>query len=283
MARWWIPLVGLVILIAGCSDNVADPLAAPERESTATTSPADNEATAETSTSTTAANQTEPSSESPTAAADAEVPPPIEPFDAPDSEELVGNDTTAWISRRVMNASEIELVWSAPQGAATYEVHRLARVSEIPPPFQDMTVDNRIHVAAHNGTFLDDGVTEDAAYWYGIRGLDVDGNVMSVGWHQAVAVTDEEPPSPVVLSLQETSDAIALSWEQPEENFELHGYRIFRSVDNQEPETLATTWNIDQTTFIDNAAPAGNVTYLVEAFDFHWNKSERSEVSIDIS
>ena len=288
MTSWRVPLVGAALLLAGCSDSSGEPLATPSDVSTTTIATDDASGNGAISTSTIPLEQTEPSTSSEQAETSPSVeaaaaPPPLEPSAGPASTSVDDDATTAWISRRSMNASEIELVWSAPEGADTYEIHRLVRTEETPPPTQALAEENRIHDGPENGTFVDQGVIDGTAYWYGIRGLDAAGNVVSVGWHQAAAVTDEQPPSPVALTLEETEQSIMLSWNQPEENFELHGYRILRSVDDQEPEILATTWNIDQTTFVDDSAPSGTVTYLVAAFDFHWNESERSEVSIDIS
>ena len=136
------------------------------------------------------------------------------------------------------------------------------------------------------GSFIDEGVEPGAFYWYGLRIDSEDGDLIAYGWHRADAVDDEEPPSAVPeLTAVEQDDAgdVLVSWSRPAENHRLHGYRIFRGVDGETPEPIATTWRIDQTSFIDDEAPdSGVVVYELVAFDFHWNDSLPARVTVDL-
>ena len=182
-----------------------------------------------------------------------------------------------------MTDSSIELVWSAPAGAADYQVHRLIRTDEVPPAASMMTADNRLHSGEDSGVFLDEDVAAGELYWYGVRGLGDDGEVLSTGWHATAAVTDEEPPAQVELTVEESNGSVLLAWNEPTENFALHGYRILRTIGDAEPEVVATTWDLQQRSFIDGDPPEGTSAYSVVAFDFHWNDSAPTEVDIDLS
>lgn len=183
-----------------------------------------------------------------------------------------------------MTASEIGLQWSTSDGAIEYQVHRLARTTDERPDVAAMTMENLVHTATDSGRWTDEGVVAGTPYWYGIRALAADGSLVAHGWHRAAAVTDDEPPTPVgTLTVVVDGGDVLVTWTPPDENYELHGYRVFRGVDGQEPESISTTWNIDQTSFIDDDPPTGQVTYRVVAFDFHWNDSAPADAAIDLS
>ncbi len=275
-----------LLILAGCSGETTDSLADGDSAPTTTL---EAEGAPEDSTTTAAPTAESTPSEpelTPNPDADTESqppPPPVEAFDGPVPEPTGNEVVSAWISRRFMTADAIEVTWSAPEGADTYAIHRIQSDLETPPSADELTATNQIHSGDAVGVFLDDEVTAETRYWYGIQSLDDDGSPLSVGWHRAVAVDDEVPPAPVEITLEQTNGAVQLSWNQPDENFELHAYRILRSVEGSEPEVVATTWNTDQTSFIDNTPPTGALTYFVSALDFHWNESERTEVSVTIS
>lgn len=274
-----------VVVLAGCSgSSVTAPSAATESTAEAASAGPSSE---ETSTTPTVGERSEDQDIGATSEVDvAESPNSVAPLAANDENAQPSGEvdsTVAWISRRSMTASSIEVVWSAPEGGVDYQVHRLDRTGDVPPSATEMTADNVIHAGAETGTFVDDEVTEGATYWYGIRGLDVDGVVLSTGWHATAAVTDEQPPAQVEVSIEQTNGSILLAWNEPEENFQMHGYRILRAVDGGEPEVAATTWTLDQRSFIDEDPPAALTTYSVVAFDFHWNESEPTEVTLDLS
>lgn len=212
--------------------------------------------------------------------------PALTPAGEPSSENEPENTNSAWISRRSMTAEGIELTWSAPEGASVYEIHRVSHSSDSPPEAAAMSSETEIHTVGEGGAtgvFLDEAVSEGARYWYGVRGLDAAGSTASIGWHRADAVTDNEAPAPVEVVLAVAEGEVLLSWVAPDENYQLHGYRVLRSIDGGEAEVVATTWNLDQTSFVDAEPPQAEVSYSVVAFDFHWNDSEPSPVSVDLS
>lgn len=276
--RFW--LIVVVLVLAGCSGSSSDQ----EASAASTTSSAVAEEQAEPA-------QVDESAE-PAAAVDedeapddSEDPPPAEPYD-PDAQpatDIETDPTTAWISRRSMSAESVEVGWSAPEGAADYQVHRVIWEDRAEPDGAMMTPDNLLTTGDYRGGFVDDDVAAGEEYWYGVRGLDSDGNVLSVGWHWVAAVTDEQPPAQVELAVEQDADSVLLSWSEPDENFRMHGYRVFRAIGDSEPEFLVSTWDLDQTSFLDPDPPSGTVTYSVLAFDFHWNESEPAEITIDIS
>ncbi len=184
-----------------------------------------------------------------------------------------------------MGATAIELTWAgSTEGAVEYQIHRLDRTTDSEPAAAEMTDANLIHTATDGGRFVDDTVSEGTRYWFGVRALAADGTARAHAWHAADAVTDTTPPALVGDLTAEFVDGEALiTWTTPEENYELHGYRVFRAVDDGELESLATTWRLNQTSLIDDELPAsGTVTYGVAAFDFHWNDSDIALVELDL-
>lgn len=246
-----------------------------------TTSLADTESASQESTAS--------ASQPPTTSAPATVPstPPqsiaaATPYgEAPEPSEP--NDTSIYVTRRSMTAESIELRWSGPEGAADYQMHRLPRTSDTRPEVSAMTAENVIHSSAdEQGDFLDANVIEGSTYWYGMRSLNAADEVMATGWHRADAVTDEEPPSPVELSLDLENGAVLLTWDRPADNYEVASYHILRSVDGDELDGISAAYNPDQTSFVDPEPPKGTVTYAVFAMDFHWNKTEPTVLTVEI-
>lgn len=187
----------------------------------------------------------------------------------------VSGEGGAWISRTLMADDRIQLTWSTVEGAGFYHLHRIRSVSDAVPELGVMTAENQFLVADDSGVYVDTKVETGARYWYGVRALDANGGLVSYFWHLAVAVTDEEPPAPVGNAAAVVDgDAVRVSWTQPSENFELHGYRIVRVVDGGYPEILRETWDLEERSFLDTDPPAdGIATYTIVAFDLHWNES----------
>ncbi len=290
--RWWLLFVGALVIV-GCSSPDAT---APHGggESPTTTSTAIDGAQAPASSASpadTAPSDSDPSDEEPAdlEPSDEDSQPagsvaPIEAYD-PDDEQppAVSDPSSAWISRRWMSESSIEVVWSATDDAVSYEVHRVVRISDSPPDASAMTADTVVHTSDDKGVFIDEGVTAGTIYWHGIRGLGNDGTVLSVGWHPTAAVTDEQPPEPVDVSLEQADGSVLLTWQVPAENYQLHSYQIRRSINGGEAEVVGQTWQLDQTSFLDDEPPTGVVTYSVISYDFHWNLSEPTEVTVELS
>jgi len=294
MGRRRYPLVVALLVLAGCSGSTASaPSSTEPAESVESAVEAvgdDDDGNVESnsevvsieeSTSTSTAAETvsdEPDEMSSVA--------PVVPAGDPVPPDPDASDTTAWLSRRSMSASAIELIWSAGVTSAECSLHRFAYAEERPDA-SAMTADNRIHTSPHlegePNIFLDSDVTEGEKYQYGVICLDSAGAVSSVGWSRLDAVTDEEPPSPVEVSLDVEDGVVMMTWSEPEENYELHAYQIHRSVGGQEPEVIATTWNLDQRSFVDDDPPEGVTSYGVSSYDFHFNNSEPTMIAVDLS
>ncbi len=272
-------LVVLLVVAAGCSSD-ANPSgdATPELVGS-TTTVASAVTPAPSSIATTAPPEVPTSQASPdTSAVDTSSSTTVEPVrpygDEPDPSDPDSANTSIWLSRVEMTSSGIEMTWGEVDGVVDYRLHRLPTSSDDRPDPAELTDDNEIFVATEPGRTVDDSVVEGTKYWYGIRGFDADGTLVAVGWHRADAIDDLTPPSPVeIVSATVVDGQVQVTWAEPDENYALHAYRILRSVDDAEFETLATTWNLDQQTLIDDDPPTGTVTYAVQAMDFHWNRS----------
>ncbi len=282
-------ILAALIGLAGCSstDSVADsnqdvvPSTVPESAPSTVALPS-----APTETSTPAV---EGEGEGEDAAAD-DGPPgtaePLRPVGEPPPSTLPDpNSTSAYISRRSMTSQAIEVHWSNTEGVAEYHIHRIPRTSDTEPPAGAMTADNRIFVGDAGGTFTDEGVDAGIAYWHGVREFSADGVLKAHGWHKTAAVDDEQPPSVVggITAIVENGEVL-VTWTEPDENYELHAYQVFRGIDGEPPESMATTWRLDQRSFVDDDPPTSAVVvYEVVAMDFHWNKSSPGGVTVDLS
>lgn len=200
---------------------------------------------------------------------------PVRPYDDSPSSTVEYVSTSVWISRLEMTSTRIEMQWGTFDGASEYQLHRVPRTSDTRPIPDVMTADNLLHVADNSGQFVDDAVEENTSYWYGVRAFSAEGTPMAIGWHRADAVDDTEPPGVVeILSAELRDGEVLVTWAEPDENYELHSYRILRGVNGGELESLAVTWNMDQRSLLDDDPPrTGTVTYAVDALDFHWNRS----------
>ena len=207
----------------------------------------------------------------------AAAPAPLEAFDQ-NTEPQEDTGGTAWISRVNMTAESIEVTWASTDNAVEYQIHRVP-LSPAPPGVEVLTAENLIHTATENGRVVDDTVEAGTQYWYGVRSLSASGDILAHAWHRADAVTDVDPPEAPGVSATAQDGGVLVEWSVPDEGYELHAYRVLRGVDGAEPELLATTWTLDQRSFIDDDPPASEeVVYQVVALDFHWNVSSPGEV-----
>jgi len=211
---------------------------------------------------------------------------PLRPTGGPPITAAPQVDTTsAYISRLSMSADTIEVNWSESEGVAEYRVHRIPRTSDVEPPVEAMTDDNVIHVTNAGGRFADEDVEAGTEYWHGVREFSAAGVLVAHGWHKTAAVDDEEPPSVVdgITAVFENGEVV-VTWAEPEENYQLHGYRVLRGIDGEPSESIAVTWRLDQRSFIDEEPPiSADVIYEVVAFDFHWNQSAPGGVTVDLT
>ena len=210
---------------------------------------------------------------------------PLRPTGEPQPTSLPeAKSTSAYISRLSMSADTIEVNWSETEGVAEYHIHRIPRTSDDEPPLEAMNADNLIHVTDAGGRFADEEVVAGMEYWHGVREFSADGDITAHGWHRTAAIDDEEPPSTVEVTAVAENGGVLVTWVPPDENYQLHSYRVFRGVDGEPPESIAVTWNLDQISFIDDEPPSSaEVVYEVVAFDFHWNRSLPGRVTIDLS
>ncbi len=184
-----------------------------------------------------------------------------------------------------MTATEIAIQWSAPEGAAEYELHRLPRDSDVMPGAEAMTEASFVESVEAVGAYEDPSVREGEQYWFGVRGLAADGTLLAHGWHAVDAVTDEQPPAVVGdLTAVVVDGEIVVTWTRPTDNYELASYLVSRAVEGEELESVGAAYNPDQTTFIDDPATlSGAVTYSIVALDVHWNKSDPATVVVNVS
>ena len=145
--RWFLAVAAIVL--AGCSGSgaVAPESAAPEQVAPDASEIEPVEVPVEDDPDGSAVDpNVEPSDGTGDESESSVAPPPLEApdenitFTEPDSSD-------AWISRRSMEATSIEVVWSAPEGAVEYQVHRLGRTDLARPQATELTESNRLHLS----------------------------------------------------------------------------------------------------------------------------------------
>lgn len=183
-----------------------------------------------------------------------------------------------------MTSESIGVGWSNDERATEYEIHRVVRTSDERPPVEAMTAETLIYTTDAEVRFTDEGVEAGTQYWHGVRTRSADGDLVAFGWHPTAAIDDEQPPIFVdaITAVAENGEVL-VTWSEPDENYELHAYRVLRGVNGEPTEQIAVTWDLSQRSFVDDEPPAsGQVVYEVVALDFHWNKSEPSSVTLTL-
>ena len=149
MARW----LFLALVVAACSSAPGDAL--PGADSIAAPAESESEPSVPDSPTTSSGQDPDEASE-PSEPVD-----PLRPAGDPQPEVVVG-DNGAWISRRSLAASSIELTWSNGDGGddVDFTIHRLVQTDDQPPVASELTADNLIHSAGDVGNFVDEVVEE---------------------------------------------------------------------------------------------------------------------------
>ncbi len=112
-------------------------------------------------------------------------------------------------------------------------------------------------------------------------------------WTTALAVTDTEPPTAITgLTAEVTDDGVLLSWRPSTDEVEFAAYSV--SIVSADGQTVYLGGGADATltTFLDNqfgdvngsgpASSGSTIEYVVEAVDYHNNRSEPGRISVTL-
>ena len=112
-----------------------------------------------------------------------------------------------------------------------------------------------------SGSVYDDTEVENGVeYYYILRSVDYDEQVLPFNTGEISAIPDEEPPAPKELKADIVGTQIHLNWSHVIGN-NLKGYNIYRNFTGEEPWTMIKTVEISATSFIDENAHPGNAYY----------------------
>jgi len=112
-----------------------------------------------------------------------------------------------------------------------------------------------------DGSAYDDiDVENGVRYYYILRSVDANGQVLPFDTEEISAIPDEEPTAPQELKADVINTQIHLEWNQITGD-NLKGYNIYRNFTGEEPWTLIKSVEISATSFIDENTYPGNVYY----------------------
>ncbi len=270
--RTFAAVIAMSLAVAGCSQ---DPPSVTPPPTTAT--PTTTSTTVPPTTTTVAPTTTE----GPGTAVVTTVAIEIDDADAPvvRPEENEGPDQGQhWIGRNTMTDDQIEVVWSAVEGASAYRVFRTEITSNLDRENIELTDDLLVYDGLDQ-TFTDTDVVTGTFYSYLLL-VEVDGTQLGRRWANALAVTDTEPPAPITgLGAEVTADGILLRWDQSPDNVEFASYSVSLVVDG-ELRYLGGGADLSQTSFLDDRPEPGTNTYAVQAVDFHNNRTEVATIEV---
>ena len=188
---------------------------------------------------------------------------------------------TNWVARTFMDDTRIDIVWSPVEGADTYRLFRLpTREADYEAiALGDLDGFEEVYEGLEFG-FVDPNAPANTFLTY-VLIAEVGDTTTEPRWTEALSIRDVTPPTPITgLRGTLTGEGVLLEWEPSFDDVEFAAYSVNVFADDGSLQYIGGGTEENQTSFIDNAAPSGSVTYLVQAFDFHDNGSEFAEVTV---
>lgn len=226
---------------------------------------------------TTLAVETTPSVE-PTLAATTTTAPAVSAPPASRAEKNPGDSTqNHWIGRNKMTSKSIEVVWSEVEDVQTYRIHRFGEGS--PGPADVLLDEVSLVFEGLATTFVDEAVEEGQFYTYVLE-VRTGAETLDRRWTKGLAMDDTVPPSPITnLRAEIVGEGVLLSWDPSSDNVEFAAYSV-SIVEGDQLRYIGGGADIGQSSFLDNRPLPGDVTYAVQAADFHDNRTEPALITI---
>lgn len=184
-----------------------------------------------------------------------------------------------WLGRGTMTASSIELFWAPVEAADQYNIYRIDNVSGFDSETISLTADDLVYDGTET-VFVDTTVETGAFYTY-IMEVEVADELLARRWAQTLAADDTVPPEPITgLTAERTDEGILLSWNPTDDDVEFSSYSV-SLVQGDQLTYLGGGGDIEAVSFIDRTPPDGAVTYSVQAVDFHDNRTEAVEITVE--
>ena len=188
-----------------------------------------------------------------------------------------------WVARTFMDETRVDIVWSPVDDADTYRLYVVptAQANYEALAVGDLDGTELIYDGLEFG-FVDANVPANSFLTY-VLVAEVGEATTEPRWTEALTITDITPPTPISgLNASVTDEGVLLEWEPSFDDVEFAAYSVNVLNDTGNFEYIGGGTEENQTSLIDNEAPSGSVTYLVQAFDFHDNASEFAEVTIEV-
>ena len=183
-----------------------------------------------------------------------------------------------WIGWVSMNEDRVELQWAGLETTTLYRLYRF-ETAELQDPMT-VELDSSHQVFDGSGqSYSDSDVEPDTFYTY-IIAAGQDGASLDRRWTQVLTTTDLDPPTDIQgLSAQRTADGVVLSWEVSSDNVEFASYSVSIEVGGN-LTYVGGGADPNQTSFVDPKPSRSPTTYVVEAVDFHNNRSKAARVTV---
>ena len=178
-----------------------------------------------------------------------------------------------------MTATTIELMWTPVEGATGYRIYRVDGLEGFEPNAVSLGRTDLVYDGLEVA-FTDQAIEVDQFYTY-ILEVEAGESTLERRWVQTLAVDDVEPPTDIEsLTAARTPEGVLLTWDSSQDDVEFSSYSVYLIVDDQR-QYLGGGGDVEQTSFIDRQPPLGSATYVVEAVDFHGNRSPTAAVVIE--
>ncbi len=266
-------LLALMFVLAACSNN------GEARADSASTADGTELSTAAESAAVTQATEPDAASSAPTIEAEpASIEEPAVRVPANDGQIEAAN----WLARTAMDESSVELVWSRVDGASNYVLYRLPTVVANYDAIAAGEFDGAEEVFSGNEIgFIDTDVPPGTFLTYFLV-AELDDGFTEARWAEALTVNDVTPPTPVSdLRASVTADGVLLEWSASADNVEFAAYDVSLLTEDGRDLYIGGGADEAQTSFLDTDPIAGENRYVVVAVDFHNNRSERVEITVE--
>jgi len=183
-----------------------------------------------------------------------------------------------------MNEEFVELNWTepnaaSPQNPATFRIYRIETIGNDP-----MTVQLGEAEAMYAGRDLsttDTSVEPDTFYTYILEVEVAEGVIDQRAWTDTLTTTDTTPPSTITgLTAEVDGNDVVLRWNPSTDDVEFASYAVSLQTGDG-LQYLGGGADPGQTNFVDNQPVTASSTYVVQAVDFHNNRSEPVSITVE--
>lgn len=181
------------------------------------------------------------------------------------------------IGVREMTSTAVSLWWTSVGDDSVHRVHRIAAGGD--PMTVEITGASLVYEGPDT-VFVDTGAAP-GQFWTYVLEIDVgDTTADRRAWTTALTIDDVTPPTPIEdLVAEVTPEGVLLTWSASDDDVEFGAYAVLLVGEDGEATYLGGGTEPEQSSFLDDRPITGSATYLVQAADFHDN---RTSATVDI-